>query len=200
MLNDRLGDMGPYLADILVVLGVVIMTLGVVGVIRMPDVYTKMHAASKAVFLGTISFAVASIVTNEWEIIARVILIAGILMITTPVASQVIARAAAIEHELMRSPGAVDESVYDLVLRDELAYLPCQCPVCSSHSLQDLRGMQVDQRTIEVAKHNLHVLKAEVDSVKQAIMDGRLWEYVMQKARAHPKLMEAARLAGGRSA
>ena len=77
---------------------------------------------------------------------------------------------------------------------DELAYLPCQCPVCSSHSLQELRGMQADQRTIEVAKHNLHVLKAEVDSVKQAIIDGRLWECVMQKARAHPKLMEAVQL------
>lgn len=120
---DRMGNIGPYIADTLVVLGVFIMTLGVIGIIRMPDVYTKMHAASKAVFLGTISFAMASIVTNEWSIIARVILIAGILMITTPVASQVLARAAAIEHELMRSPGAVDESVYDLVLRDELAYL-----------------------------------------------------------------------------
>jgi multicomponent Na+:H+ antiporter subunit G len=126
MLSDRLGNLGPYLADALVVLGVVIMTLGVVGIIRMPDVYTKMHAASKAVFLGTISFAMASIVTNEWDIIARVILIAGILMVTTPVSSQVIARAAAIEHEVMRSPGAVDESIYDLVLRDELAYLPIE--------------------------------------------------------------------------
>jgi 7-cyano-7-deazaguanine tRNA-ribosyltransferase len=77
---------------------------------------------------------------------------------------------------------------------DELAYLPCQCPVCSSHSLQDLRGMQGEQMTIEIAKHNLHVLKAEVDSVKQAIIDGRLWECVMQKARAHPKLMEAVHL------
>jgi multicomponent Na+:H+ antiporter subunit G len=123
---DRLGNIGPYLADALVVLGMFIMTLGVVGIIRMPDVYTKLHAASKAVFLGTISFAIASIVTNEWDIIFRVILIAGILMITTPVASQVVARAAAIEHELMRSPGAVDESVYDLVLRDELAYLPVE--------------------------------------------------------------------------
>lgn len=123
---DRLDNIGTYLADALVVMGMIIMTLGVIGIIRMPDVYTKMHAASKAVFLGTISFTVASIVTNDWEIIARVILIAGILMITTPVASQVIARAAAIEHELMRSPGAVDESVYDLVLRDELAYLPIE--------------------------------------------------------------------------
>ena len=31
-------------------------------------------------------------------------------------------------------------------------------------------------------------------SVRQAIMDGRLWEYVGQKARAHPKLMEAFKL------
>lgn len=74
---------------------------------------------------------------------------------------------------------------------EELVYLPCQCSVCSSHSLQDLRGMARDERTIEIAKHNLHILKVEVDSVKQAIMDGRLWEYVVQKARAHPKLMEA---------
>jgi len=77
---------------------------------------------------------------------------------------------------------------------DELTYLPCQCPVCSSHSLQELRAMEKDERMIEIAQHNLHVLKAEVDAVKQAIMDGRMWEYVMHKARAHPKLMEAAQL------
>jgi 7-cyano-7-deazaguanine tRNA-ribosyltransferase len=78
----------------------------------------------------------------------------------------------------------------------ELAYLPCQCPVCSMYKLDELRALPKDQKTIEVAKHNLHVLKAEVDMVKQAIMDGRLWEYVMQKARAHPKLMEAMQLFG----
>jgi 7-cyano-7-deazaguanine tRNA-ribosyltransferase len=77
---------------------------------------------------------------------------------------------------------------------DELVYFSCRCPICSSHSLQELRGMRGDERTIEVAKHNLYILKAEVDAVKQAIMDGRLWEYVMQKARAHPKLMEAVQL------
>lgn len=77
---------------------------------------------------------------------------------------------------------------------DELAYLSCQCPVCSSHTVQELHDMKTDKRTIEIAKHNLHILKAEVEAVKQAIMDGRLWEYVMQKARAHPKLMEAAQI------
>lgn len=73
----------------------------------------------------------------------------------------------------------------------ELSYLPCQCPICTTHTVRELLGMNRDRRTIEIAKHNLHILKAEVDTVKQAIVDGRLWEYVMQKARAHPKLMEA---------
>jgi 7-cyano-7-deazaguanine tRNA-ribosyltransferase len=76
----------------------------------------------------------------------------------------------------------------------ELAYISCQCPVCSSHTVQELHNMEMDKRIIEIAKHNLHILKAEVEAVKQAIMDGRLWEYVMQKARAHPKLMEAAQI------
>jgi 7-cyano-7-deazaguanine tRNA-ribosyltransferase len=79
----------------------------------------------------------------------------------------------------------------------ELAYLSCRCPVCSSYKIDELRSLPKDEKMIQVAKHNLHVLKAEVDSVKQAVMDGRLWEYVMQKARAHPKLMEAVQLFGG---
>jgi 7-cyano-7-deazaguanine tRNA-ribosyltransferase len=77
---------------------------------------------------------------------------------------------------------------------EDLSYLPCQCPICTTYSIKELFYMDRDSRTLEVAKHNLYILKAEVNAVKQAIMDGRLWEYVMQKARAHPKLMEAIEL------
>lgn len=79
----------------------------------------------------------------------------------------------------------------------ELVYLPCECAVCASYTSNELRALEKDNRMLEVAKHNLHVLKTEVDATKQAIMDGRLWEYVMQKARAHPKLMEAVQLFSG---
>lgn len=156
---NYLGNIGPWLADILVVMGVLIMTLGVIGIIRMPDVYTKMHAASKAVFLGIISFAIASIVTNDWNIIARVILIAGVLMVATPVSSQVIARAAAIEHELMESPGAVDESAYDLVLRDELTYLPVERG-------QTMRGV-IQQRKQELNNDRTANTPADGDSSEE---------------------------------
>jgi multicomponent Na+:H+ antiporter subunit G len=102
-------------ADLLVVLGVAVMTIGVYGVFRMPDVYTQLHAASKAVFLGVISLLVASVVTGEEAaIIARAALIGAFLVVTTPVAAHVIARAAYLRGERMQTPGAVDESGRDL--------------------------------------------------------------------------------------
>src|SRR5918993_1102792 len=78
---------------------------------------------------------------------------------------------------------------------EELSYLTCHCAVCAKYSsAKELIESDKETRTIEIAKHNLYILKSEVNAVKQAIMDGRLWEYVMQKAHAHPKLMEAMEL------
>lgn len=97
-------------ADALVVLGVFVMTAGVYGMIRMPDTYTRVHAASKAVFLGVISLLAASASTGNPAIIFRVILIAAFLILTTPVSAHVIARAAYFRGEKMRAPEVVDES------------------------------------------------------------------------------------------
>ena len=109
-----IGELLPWIADALVVLGVVIMTMGVYGVIRMPDVYTQLHAASKAVFLGVISLCFASIVTGDVAIVARVALIAVLLLLTTPVSAHVIARGAYRERLRMETPGAIDESAQHL--------------------------------------------------------------------------------------
>jgi multicomponent Na+:H+ antiporter subunit G len=100
----------PFLADALVVLGVFVMTVGVYGVIRMPDSYTKLHATSKAVFLGVISLCLSSVITGDPQIIFRVILIAAFLIVTTPISAFVIARAALLRGERMETPGALDES------------------------------------------------------------------------------------------
>ena len=100
----------PYLADALVVLGVLVMTIGVYGAIRMPDTYTKLHSMSKAVFLGVISFCASSVVTGDPAIIFRAILISAFLVITTPISALTIARAAYLRGERMENPGARDES------------------------------------------------------------------------------------------
>ncbi len=100
----------PYLADALVILGLFVMTIGVYGVIRMPDTYTKLHATSKAVFLGVVSLCAASVATGDPAIIYRAVLIAGFLIVTIPFSSFVIARAAYLRGERMKAPEAVDES------------------------------------------------------------------------------------------
>lgn len=82
------------LADGFILLGAVVTTIGVVGMVRMPDIYTKLHAASKAVFLGVCSFLVAVIDSGDPSIIARAVLIALLLLLTTPVAAHEIAKAA----------------------------------------------------------------------------------------------------------
>ena len=74
---------------------------------------------------------------------------------------------------------------------ENLIYLPCHCPVCTKYSAKELLNLEKETRTTEIAKHNLYILQSELNSVKQAIVDGRLWEYVIQKSRAHPKLMDA---------
>ena len=100
----------PFLADALVILGVLVMTVGVYGAIRMPDPYTKLHAMSKAVFLGVISLCLSSAVTGDPQVIYRVALIAACLVVTTPISAFVIARAAYLREEPMRAPDPVDES------------------------------------------------------------------------------------------
>lgn len=109
-----MGLATPLLADALVVFGVFIMTIGVYGMIRLPDTYTRLHATSKAVVLGVISLLAASVVTGDPEVILRVALIGVFLVLTTPVSAHVIARAAYSREERMETPDAVDESSKDL--------------------------------------------------------------------------------------
>jgi multicomponent Na+:H+ antiporter subunit G len=104
----------PFLADALVLLGMLVMTVGVYGAVRMPDTYTRLHAMGKVVILGVISLCLASVVTGDPAIISRAALIAMFLLVTTPISSFVIGRAAYLRGERMRASDALDESGRDL--------------------------------------------------------------------------------------
>lgn len=70
---------------------------------------------------------------------------------------------------------------------NELQYLPCSCPVCTSH---DAGGLIKSERWEELlARHNLYVTFAEMREVRQAIKEGSLWELVEYRCRAHPQLL-----------
>ena len=113
-MGSVLSSAVPYLADALAIPGLFVMTAGVYGPIPLPDTYTRLHATSKAVFLGVISLCVSSAVTGDPAIIYRAILIAAFLLVTTPISASVIARAAFIRGDTMQTPGALEESSKDL--------------------------------------------------------------------------------------
>jgi len=50
--------------------------------------------------------------------------------------------------------------------------------------------MKKEQQIDKIALHNLYAIKSEVERVKEAIFEGRLWEYINKKIRAHPRLFE----------
>ncbi len=97
-------------ADALTLLGLLLLTVGVYGVVRLPDAYTQLHSASKAGFLGVAALLAAASVSGEGAIIARALVIVALLAVTTPVAAHAVARAAHRRGEPIRTQGALDET------------------------------------------------------------------------------------------
>ena len=71
---------------------------------------------------------------------------------------------------------------------EELEELPCSCPVCSRRTPRELLEMPREEVVGLLARHNLYVLREELLDVRQALREGRLWEYLMQKTQCHPSL------------
>jgi len=94
----------------LVFLGALVMSIAVYGLIRMPDVYTQLHAASKGAVLAVIPILVAAMLSGDGAVISRAILVAVFLLFTTPIASSAIGRAAYLVRQPMFSPDYIDES------------------------------------------------------------------------------------------
>jgi len=73
----------------------------------------------------------------------------------------------------------------------ELEYFPCSCPVCTKYTPKELSEMPKAERVRLLALHNLYVLRQTINEVKTAIREGRLWELLEERSRAHPSLARA---------
>jgi multicomponent Na+:H+ antiporter subunit G len=75
--------------------GILLMVVAGIGLLRMPDLLTRMHASSKAGTLGAalVLLAVGAHFGNA-AIWVRVVVVIVFLLLTAPIASHVIARAA----------------------------------------------------------------------------------------------------------
>ncbi|MDD3516923.1 MAG: monovalent cation/H(+) antiporter subunit G [Chromatiales bacterium] len=83
-----------WAAALLLLVGAIFMFIAALGVLRMPDLLTRMHATTKAGVLGA-GLMLAGVALFYWElaVTVRAAAIVGFTMLTAPVAAHVIGRA-----------------------------------------------------------------------------------------------------------
>ncbi|MDZ4182528.1 MAG: monovalent cation/H(+) antiporter subunit G [Candidatus Cloacimonadaceae bacterium] len=95
---------------VLTLLGSILLFLGALGILRMPDVYNRMQAGTKATSLGSMLVLLGiGIVLPHW--LPRLILLILFILFTNPISSHAMSRAA---HRL-------GIKLTDRSVRDELA-------------------------------------------------------------------------------
>lgn len=83
-----------WLASALVLAGALVSLLGAVGVLRLPDSYSRMHAASKTGVLGAVLVLLGVAVASNAEVALEVLLGVLVLLATAPLAAHVLSRSA----------------------------------------------------------------------------------------------------------
>jgi len=101
------------LGGLLLVAGTAFLLFGGIGLVRMPDVFNRIQAGTKATTLGTLlSLMGVACMRPEWGL--KLLVIGLFLLFTNPLSSQVLARAA------HRTRGRKSKATtVDLLLEDE---------------------------------------------------------------------------------
>ncbi len=75
----------------------------------------------------------------------------------------------------------------------DIKYPPFFSPVFDKYDIDEIKSMSKKERERILAEHNLYMSLEEIKRIKQAIHEGRMWEYAEIRAREHPRLLEAYR-------
>lgn len=111
----------------LVVVGAALMALGAFGLLRFPDVFTRMHAATKAATVGVIASTTAAAIEAGAVGGALVLLVVvALLFLSGPLGMSLLARAAYHDPETPKVPSTVE--------------LEVELPVAESTPARRLRG------------------------------------------------------------
>lgn len=114
------GDILDILALFFLAVGIFFMTMGALGIYRLPDFYNRMHAGSKCVTLGITGLVLAAALhlarvhpSQSLYLATTAVLVIGFQFIAAPVGAFLLGRAAHMDHAPMYK-GTLDELTEDL--------------------------------------------------------------------------------------
>lgn len=90
-----MGDVLNILTGALMIIGAAFTLVAAVGILRLPDLYTRMHAASKAGTLGSGLLLIAlAIFAQDQAIVTRALAAVVFFLLTAPISAHLLAKAA----------------------------------------------------------------------------------------------------------
>ena len=90
-----IAELAAYLAGGIILVGAVFSLIAAIGILRLPDLYTRMHAASKAGTMGSgLTFVAIAVFSFDGPVILRALVGFVFLLLTAPVSAHLLARAA----------------------------------------------------------------------------------------------------------
>ena len=97
-----------YLGFLFLFLGAAAFIVSAIGLLRMPDIYTRMHVGTKSTTIATILVTIGAIFLEPtWAF--KLILLAVFILLTNPLSSSVIARASHKVDTPYLNPKNIDE-------------------------------------------------------------------------------------------
>lgn len=94
-----------YIGLFLLVAGSFLIFTSAVGLFRLPDIFTRMHAASIADGFGAFLVLLGiGVMSHSWEAAAKLTLLALILLVTGPTACHALIQSALKEDDLPKKP------------------------------------------------------------------------------------------------
>jgi multicomponent Na+:H+ antiporter subunit G len=101
------------------VIGAFLMFLTGLGLVRMPDIFTRMHAATKSASLGVaLLLLAAALFFQETMVVTKAVVTIAFIFLTAPVAASLLGRAAYARRTPLWEHSVLDEG------RDHIAVRP----------------------------------------------------------------------------
>ena len=91
------GEIVEWIAVLLILLGSIVSVISAIGLIRLPDVYTRSHAATKSATLSVLVCLIGAFIyfwSNDGFVSIRLVLGVIFVFLTAPVAGHLVCRAA----------------------------------------------------------------------------------------------------------
>jgi multicomponent Na+:H+ antiporter subunit G len=98
---------------VLYAIGLFFNLAAVLGIVRMPDVYCRLHSSSKNTTLGSVlivlGLAIREAAIGEWMAVLKVLAIGLLMLVVTPIGSHALARAAYLQGTPLWEGTVVDQ-------------------------------------------------------------------------------------------